>query len=81
MNKIKELISNYWLDTDSSSLVHDLYVSDIEELMIEYAEWYAKQCLEIAAEKAETEWGSGCDYDVKIVNKSTILNIELPNHE
>jgi len=82
MSKINELILKSVKISGTTSSNEQIWTSDaIREIMEEYAEWYAKECLEIAAEQAETEWGTGCDYDVKVVDKSSILNIKLPPHE
>ncbi len=57
------------------------YKSDIElveNAMKEYAEYYAKKCLEIAADKAECECGG---YIGSEIEPSSILNIKLPEHE
>lgn len=71
MRKIDEVIAKYNYDNDS-------FLS-IESMMKDYAEWYAKQCLKIAADEAiadmsfmnATAW----------VDKDSILNIKLPEHD
>lgn len=60
------------------------YKSDIElveNAMKEYAEYYAKRCLEIAADKAESITDIDKYIYGSIVNRDSILNIQLPEHE
>ncbi len=48
----------------------------------EYAEWYARQCLQIAADNATGRFETdtqGCEYIE--INQESILNITLPPHE
>lgn len=70
MTKLEEVIAKYNYDNDS-------FLS-IESMMRDYAEIYAKKCLEIAAEEATARLHS---YDEPMVNKSSILNIKLPEHD
>lgn len=56
------------------------------EMMIKYAEHYAKQVLELAADNAEVEtegfYNRNDDEDTRwVVNKDSITNIQLPPHE
>lgn len=77
MSKIKELISTVWTKTDSDSRVYDIYVSDIEDVMKAYAEYYAQKCINAIASNYVTvncpTW--------EIVDRKTILEFELPDHE
>ena len=71
MSKLHEIINKY----KSMGLSN----SDIEDIAVEYAEWYATKCLEIAA---ETAVALERDYnDDWYVDKNSILNIELPSHD
>lgn len=80
MRKIDEVIAKYNYDNDS-------FLS-IESMMRDYAEWYAKECLKIAAKEARTKLyipiEDGC-HDFKnmydIVDEDSILNIQLPEHD
>lgn len=67
-------------------VLNDNYIKDavypetwVEVAMIEYAEYYAKRCLKIAAENAvalERDYN-----DDWYVDTNSILNIELPSHD
>lgn len=59
----------------------------VASAMKEYAEWYAKECLKIAAEQAYMSkqgvgmiTNSGSIWNCEI-NKDSILNIKLPDHD
>lgn len=55
-----------------------------EKAMKEYAEFYAKKCLEKAAENAECDdvsYQNGDSYAMFAVNRNSILTIDLPEHE
>lgn len=54
MNKIEEIIEKNRLHTDhyADQEFVEQGIRSITSAMIEYAEWYAKKCLEIASEKA-----------------------------
>ena len=57
-------------------------VEEIRNAMIEYAEQYAKKCLEIAAENAVTFIPSHPHLHlIKAVSKDSILNIQFPSHD
>lgn len=87
MSKLEDIINSYrvvtphWADQEWSE-------GDIWLIAKEYAEYYAKKCLQIAAEEAQTkciphrEFGGAdfCD-SYEVVDKDTILNIKLPEHE
>lgn len=51
----------------------------VASAMKEYAEWYAKECLKIAAEQAIADMSFMSA--VAWVDKGSILNIKLPDHE
>jgi len=78
MTKLEEIIAKYNYDNDS-------FLS-IESMMRDYAEFYAKRCLEIAAEQVKFEYG---EFDVEGfthkeivgIDYGSILNIKLPEHE
>lgn len=64
------------LDPTAQQPMFTIYTS-IKRCMKEYAEYYAKRCLEVASTNAKTV---RCpDYDK--VNANTILNITLPEHD
>lgn len=77
MTKIEEIL-NYYIPPTCQ-------VDSHLKMMKEYAEWYAKKCLEIAAHNVEvgkqgafgTYWNRG---DL-VVNKQSITDIQLPEHE
>lgn len=78
MTKIEEIL-NYYIPPTCQ-------VDSHLKMMKEYAEYYAKKCLEIAAENAETEvqWFYNRQDDEEshaVVNKESITNIQLPEHE
>lgn len=50
---------------------------DIKNMMIDYANWYARKCLIVAADNAEAGLK---DYEA-FVYKTTITNIQLPEHD
>lgn len=89
MSKIKKLISTVWNKTDSNEHIYDIYVSEIEDLMKSYAEYYAKKCLEIAADNAtgtpiydySNPYTAILLEDKVNIDVDSILNIKLPEHE
>lgn len=78
------LQTSHYADQDFSDYGH----ISVASAMKEYATWYAKECLKIAADKATTTLyipvEDGC-HDYKnmcdIVDKDSILNIKLPDHD
>ncbi len=103
MTKLEEILEKNRLKTDHyADQEFEAYgIISIESAMKEYAEFYAKKCLEIAAKKATTDayiksnygesrWKKWKD-DTSVslldtqqmykVNKSSILNIKLPEHD
>ncbi len=92
MSKIDELIESGIELYDRSYI----QTKSTPELMKEYAEWYAIKCLKVAAENADIRkeftmgFGDSNVYFVSeteengyimSVNKESILNIKLPEHE
>lgn len=77
MHKIDEIIDQNRLRTDhyASQDFVDYGTFSVESAMIEYAEWYAKKCLEIAAENAKVFGDHDCDVD-----PMSITEIDLPPH-
>lgn len=78
MNKIDELIDSIYNPKEKFDWI------DIERIMKEYAEYYSKRVLEIAAKNAK--WSCFPTKDdptafEEIVDKDSILNIQLPEHE
>lgn len=73
MTKIEEIIAKY--NYNSSFLL-------IESMMRDYAELYAKKCLEKAAEQAVVFLPSHYGlHGTHNVDKESILNIKLPEHD
>lgn len=73
MTKITELID---------SIPCPFWTEDIERIMIEYAEIYAKECLEKAAENAKCVYVHDFIHGFAAnVKKESILNITLPKHK
>lgn len=103
MNKIEEIAQTHLSVADLNGLPNTIYgwYEDFEKAMQEYAEHYAKKCLEVAVKNAVTKVyikpiGKGkrykeiCDGDSYnpmetiqkfMVDKNSILNIELPSHD
>jgi hypothetical protein len=85
MSKIEKLIKKI----KTKSLDYGIDVFDeyqIEQIMQEYAEYYAKKCLEIAAENVELfqegYYNRNDDLDYKwSVDRESITKIQLPEHE
>lgn len=91
MNKIEEIIEKYDVHYGTpDSLGYGCFMtSDMISAMKEYAEWYAKRCLEVAAENATgiPIYDYSNPYNVIVledrvnIDFDSILNIELPDHE
>lgn len=95
MTKIEEILEKYKTKTDYYADQEWDYGS-VKQALIEYAEWYAKKVLELAAENAtllddgkptqqqriiwEAYNTSRSDVEFEI-NKESITNIQLPAHE
>lgn len=78
MIKIDNLIDSI-LGEDNLYFPEQHFSSEnIKKIMKEYAEYYAKKCLEIAIN--EINCGNAEDFQYDIARKS-ILNIKLPEHE
>lgn len=88
MTKLEEILEKNRLKTDhyADQEFSDYGLFSVEAAMKEYSEWYAKKCLEIAAEEADVmeEWfyNRVDDEDHRwVINKDSILNIKLPEHD
>ena len=82
MSKIIEIIDRH----DKETGPYGRHLSDsshnITQMMKEYAEWYAKECLKIATQNAVTSIPSHPHlHGIKAVDEASILNITLPEHE
>lgn len=84
MTKIKELMDSVIVD---SPVYPEQYFSieNIEKIMKEYAEVYARRVLEIAAENATANFECigavlGAENVNPYVEPGSILNIKLPEH-
>ena len=78
MTKIKEIIDHYVPPICQGSWY--------EDMMKEYAEYFAKKCLEIAAKEVTFEYEEyyrDGDYymDIVGIDSDSILNIKLPEHD
>lgn len=73
MTKVEELLDSIWRNEEER-----YQYDDIQHIMQEYAEYYAKKCLEIAVN--EVDCGNVEDFQYDIARES-ILNIKLPEHE
>lgn len=78
MTKIEQI-----LDSNASE---PYWKNDILKAMKEYAEFYAKKCLEIAAQKASANFECigavlGAENVNPYVEEESILKIKLPSHE
>ena len=76
MTKIEEILFKY---IKGESYTQQMFsIQDLIVAMKEYSEIYAQKCLIIAADEADViEYGGrGCHVD-----KNSILNIKLPEHE
>ena len=80
MTKIEELMNSVIVD---GPVYPEQYFSieNIEKIMKEYAEFYAKKCLEIAVENAFYVPDRYGTLSKKYVNKDDVLNINLPEHD
>lgn len=85
MSKIEEILNKYRDITrwpEYPVITEDEYI----RAMKEYAEYYAKECLSIAADNAEIYeegyYNRNDDPDYRwAVNKESITDIQLPEHE
>ena len=76
MSKIEEILRSHYSNREVEGLYHQFEL--LEMVAHEYAEWYAKKCLESAASSATTYSDVG---GYTFVDSDSILNIKLPNHE
>lgn len=82
MTKLEEILEKNRLKTDHyADQEFEAYgIVSIESAMKEYAEFYAKKCLEIAAKEANFMFTGDGPEDYEI-DKDSILNIKLPEHD
>lgn len=80
MTKKEEIYRKHWEQKWQGLTFQSLpeQQSHILDAMKEYANWYAYQCLQIAASKATAYIK---DYDDPIVEKRSILSINFPPHD
>jgi hypothetical protein len=87
MTKIDELIESIITCEQFTMGYNDVcWPDDVKRIMQEYAEHYAKKCLEIAAENVKFEFGEvdveGYSYkEIVGIDYESLLNIEMPEHE
>lgn len=76
MTKIEELMNSVIVD---NPVYPEQYFSieNIEKIMKEYAEFYAKKCLKIASKQADIHPMRAYN----VVNEKTITEINLPEHD
>lgn len=87
MTKVEEIISKYSFVFEDHNVEY-LRIEDAIAACKEYSEWYASECLDIAANNAKvTEQGyepDGCEGDIEyefVVDGESIKNIKFPSHE
>lgn len=84
MTKIEEIFKKHNSGFSHLEQYPPWYVG-IVEMMKEYAEWYAKECLKIAADSAiiDTEFIGDDTWAIEtsFVDKESIIEIKLPEHE
>ena len=87
MSKIDELISSVsYVAFEEFGENRVVSIEDASDIMKIYAEWYAKQCLNIAAENVRFQYG---DIDVEGIVHKEIVDLDyektfcfkLPEHE
>jgi len=83
MTKTEEIAFKYVKGEHPTQQMFSLL--DVMSAMKEYAELYAKKCLEIAAEEATADFECvgavlGTEHIVPYVEKSSILKINFPDH-
>lgn len=75
------LQTSHYADQEFSDYGH----ISVASAMKEYAEWYAKECLKIAADSAiiDTDFIGEDNFmiETSFVDKESITNIKLPDHE
>lgn len=75
MTMLDELIE---MNTHYECGMYCCYPVEVKEIMKEYAECYAKKCLEIASDTATIYHDVG---GYSYIDQQSILNIELPDHD
>lgn len=78
MSRIEDLIEEIRNNHYGPTSDQDYAEYDIERIMQQYAEEYAKRCLQIAAENADLEGDEG---DSLWIDKKSITDITLPKHD
>lgn len=86
MKRPEEILCKYFgcerIEDLSEAIEREQYrtydVDKIVKAMTEYAIEMCERQREICTDEACTTWGHGCDYDVKVVDQSSILNSPLP---
>lgn len=73
------LYDNEDKDPDCVKPIYSFWTT-LENGLKEYAEFYAKECLEVAAEEANFMFTGDGPEDYEI-DKDSILNIKLPEHD
>ena len=77
------LYDNEDKDPDCVKPIYSFWTT-LENGLKEYAEFYAKKCLEIAANETEMKYEK-LDYHPsawkEVIDKDSILNIKLPEHD
>lgn len=71
MTKIDEIFDKHWRENSYS------LESDIKLMMKDYAEWYAKKCLNLAAKQAETcFWSTNTDGEEQMISKRLLMDYD-----
>jgi hypothetical protein len=77
--KREKLLLNKFLFKHYITSLNDIQLECYMNAMKEYAEYYAKRCLEIAYQKGKRKnWEESPTWDL---DEETIINLELPEHE
>jgi len=85
MSKIEEILNKY-RDITRWPEYPEITESDYIRAMKEYAEWYAMECLHLAADEVKLiqvpniQQGYASYMETRI-DKGSILNIKLPEHD
>lgn len=85
MTKIEELITSI-KETYGGMFSQEFDESDINRILKEYAEIYARKCLQIAAKEASANFECigavlGAENVNPYVEEESILKIKLPEHD
>lgn len=86
MNKIEEIIDKHDATTYYGCLSRGNWNENIILMMKEYAEYYAIKCLQLAAKSVKSEQVMNIQQGYEPfaetrIDKGSILNIKLPEHE